>query len=41
MKHIPNMIEKTLRSPGHANLISKELESGEIIPDDKQSSKVI
>ena len=37
MKHIPNMVEKTLRFPGHANLISKELESGEIIPGDKSN----
>tara|TARA_Y100001980_G_scaffold24469_1_gene7250 strand:- start:105 stop:530 length:426 start_codon:yes stop_codon:yes gene_type:complete len=34
MKHIPNMVEKTLRFPGHARLISKELKSGKIIPGD-------
>ena len=37
MKHIPNMVEKTLRFPGHAKLISKELESGKIIPGDKKN----
>ena len=31
------MVEKTLRFPGHANLISKELESGKIIPGDKNN----
>ena len=35
MKHIPNMVEKTLRFPGHAKLISKEIESGKIIPGNK------
>jgi len=37
MKHIPNMVEKTLRFPGHAELISKELESGKIVPGDKNN----
>ena len=37
MKHIPNMVEKTLRFPGHAKLISRELESGKIIPGDKKN----
>ena len=37
MKHIPNMVEKTLRFPGHAKLISKELASGKIIPDDENN----
>ena len=37
MKHIPNMVEKTLRFPGHAKLISKEIESGKIIPSDKKN----
>ena len=37
MKHIPNMVEKTLRFPGHAKLISKELESGKILPGDKNN----
>ena len=37
MKHIPNMVEKTLRFPGHAKLISKELKSGKIIPGDKNN----
>ena len=37
MKHIPNMVEKTLRFPGHAELISKELESGKIDPSDKNN----
>ena len=37
MKHIPNMVEKTLRFSGHAKLISKELESGKIIPGDKNN----
>ena len=37
MKHIPNMVEKTLRFPGHAELISKELASGKIIPGDKNN----
>ena len=37
MKHIPNMVEKTLRFPGHAELISKELGSGEIVPGDKSN----
>ena len=37
MKHIPNMVEKTLRFPGHAKLRSKELESGKIIPGDKKN----
>ncbi len=37
MKHIPNMVEKTLRFPGHAELISKELKSGKIIPGDKNN----
>ena len=31
------MVEKTLRFPGHAKLISKELESGKIIPGDKNN----
>ena len=31
------MVEKTLRFPGHAELISKELASGKIIPDDKNN----
>ena len=31
------MGEKTLRFPGHAKLISKELESGKIIPGDKNN----
>ena len=25
MKHIPNMVEKTLRFPGHAQLINEEI----------------
>ena len=37
MKHIPNMVEKTLRFPGHAKLISKEIKSGKIIPGDKSN----
>ena len=37
MKHIPNMVEKTLRYSGHAELISNELESRKIIPDDKNN----
>jgi len=37
MKHIPNMVEKTLRFPGHAKLISNELKSGKIIPGDKNN----
>ena len=37
MKHIPNMVEKTLRFPGHAKLISKEIESGKIIPGNKSN----
>jgi len=39
MKHIPNMSEKTLRFPGHAELISKELKSGTIIPGNKNNLK--
>ena len=31
------MVEKTLRFPGHAKLISKELASGKIIPNDKNN----
>ena len=37
MGHIPNMLEKTLRYPGHADLIKKELKSGKIRPGDKKS----
>ena len=37
MKHIPNMVEKTLRFPGHAELISKELASGKIVSGDKNN----
>ena len=39
MSHIPNMIEKTLRYPGHADLITKELESKVIQPDNSDSLK--
>ena len=31
------MVEKTLRFPGHAKLISKEIESGKIIPGNKSN----
>ena len=37
MGHIPNMLEKTLRYPGHADLIKKELKSKKIRPGDKKS----
>ena len=37
MKHIPNMVEKTLRFPGHAQLIKEEIKSGKIIPGDKDN----
>ncbi len=37
MKHIPNMVEKTLRFPGHAQLIDEEIKSGKIIPGDKDN----
>ena len=37
MRHIPNMVEKTLRFPGHAQLINKEIKSRKIIPGDKDS----
>ena len=37
MKHIPNMVEKTLRFPGHAHLIKKELKLRKIIPGDKDN----
>ena len=37
MGHIPDMLEKTLRYPGHANLIKRELESKKIQPNDKKS----
>ena len=37
MKHIPNMVEKTLRFPGHAQLINKEIKSRKIIPGDKDN----
>ena len=37
MGHIPNMLEKTLRYPGHADLIKKELKSEKIQPGNKKS----
>ena len=37
MKHIPNMVEKTLRFPGHAQLIDKEIKSGKIRPGNQNS----
>ena len=37
MNHIPNMFEKTLRYPGHADLINKEMETGKINPSDTKS----
>ena len=37
MKHIPNMVEKTLRFPGHAQLINEEIESGKIKPSDQNN----
>ena len=37
MGHIPNMLEKTLRYPGHADLIKKELKSKKIRPGNKKS----
>ena len=37
MGHIPNMLEKTLRYPGHADLIKRELESNKIQPNNKKS----
>ena len=37
MKHIPNMVEKTLRFPGHAQLIKEEIKSRKIIPGDKEN----
>tara|TARA_B100001248_G_C27338128_1_gene434869 strand:- start:112 stop:1194 length:1083 start_codon:yes stop_codon:yes gene_type:complete len=37
MKHIPNMVEKTLRFPGHAQLINEEIESGKIRPGDQNN----
>ena len=37
MSHIPNMLEKTLRYPGHADLIKKELKSEKIRPGNKKS----
>ena len=35
MSHIPNMLEKTLRYPGHADLIKSEFESKIIQPGNK------
>ena len=37
MSHIPNMLEKTLRYPGHADLIKSEFESKIIHPGNKKS----
>ena len=37
MSHIPNMLEKTLRYPGHADLIKSEFESKIIQPGNKKS----
>ena len=37
MGHIPNMLEKTLRYPGHADLIKRELESNKIQPNNEKS----
>ena len=37
MSHIPNMLEKTLRYPGHADLIKSEFESKIIQPGNKGS----
>ena len=37
MDHIPNMVEKTLRFPGHAKIIGEEIKSGKILPGDKDN----
>jgi saccharopine dehydrogenase-like NADP-dependent oxidoreductase len=37
MSHIPNMLEKTLRYPGHADLIKSEFESKIIQPSNKKT----
>ena len=37
MSHIPNMLEKTLRYPGHADLIKSEFESKIIQPGNEKS----
>ena len=41
MSHIPNMLEKTLRYPGHADLIKSEFESKIIQPSNKKNIRKI